>query len=120
MFGLACSTGKENVMSYGERKMGIEEYIALNEGDPEHRYEYIDGDVFKRPHMTLRHAIISTHIAGILGTLLEDSPDVVYNSMAWVHLANTGYVYPDVTVSHDPLPDDDEQTVTNPCMVVET
>lgn len=42
-------------------KMSVEEYLSLNENDPEHRYEYVDGEVYMRPSEHVRHSIIGVH-----------------------------------------------------------
>jgi Uma2 family endonuclease len=104
-------------------QMPVEEYIALNENDLEHRYEYIDGEVYMRPMENVRHAAIGAHVGYLLGNGLMESLCVAYNSMAWVQLAETRYVYPDLTVSCSSLNVDDEEeeakTVQCPCLVVE-
>ncbi|MEO7020033.1 MAG: Uma2 family endonuclease, partial [Ktedonobacteraceae bacterium] len=104
------------------RKISIAEYCDLNENDPDHRYEYIDGQVYMRPIEHVRHAVIGANVGYLLGKGLKASPCVAYGSMAWVQLAETRYVYPDLTVSCDPQncgKKDDAQTVQCPCLVVE-
>lgn len=103
--------------------MSVEAYLRLNEADPEHRYEYIDGDVYMRVNANIRHAAISTNMGCILENFLHDSPCVVYNSQAWVRLSDTRYVYPDLTVSCSSLDYDDEENgpdmIQHPCLVGE-
>jgi Uma2 family endonuclease len=110
-------------MQHNMMQMPVEGYIALNENDLEHRYEYIDGEVYMRPMENVRHAAIGAHVGCLLENGLEESLCVTYNSMAWVQLAETRYVYPDVTVSCSLLNVDDEEeeakTVQCPCVVIE-
>jgi Uma2 family endonuclease len=58
-----------------------EEYFALLENDPEHRYEYLDGYIYMMTGGSPDHAIIGNNIGRMLGNLLQDRPVVeVYHS----------------------------------------
>ncbi|HKF37338.1 MAG TPA: hypothetical protein VKB35_10605 [Ktedonobacteraceae bacterium] len=37
-----------------DEKVSLEEYFAILEKDPEHRYEYLDGDIYMMTGRTLR------------------------------------------------------------------
>ncbi|MGH2509122.1 MAG: hypothetical protein ACRDHZ_17220 [Ktedonobacteraceae bacterium] len=84
------------------RKINVTEYLNLNEHDPD------DGEVYMRPIEYVKHAVIGANAGCLLGNGLEDSPYVVYNSMAWIQLAETRYVYPDLTVACDLLDSHEE------------
>lgn len=110
------------VLSWENRAISVEEYFNLDENDPEQRYEYIDGQIYLRPREYVRHAAIAAHLIGLFGQGLENSPCAAYNSTVRVQLAETRYVYPDLTVSCDPLDTNDEEDarmVQRPCVVVE-
>ncbi|MGH2638416.1 MAG: Uma2 family endonuclease, partial [Rhabdochlamydiaceae bacterium] len=89
--------------------MSVEEYFQLRESDPDHRYEYIDGEVFMMAGGTVRHSRVGANLVYTLENLLLDSPCVVYDSDACFQISEERYVCPDVTVSCDPR-DSDEQS----------
>ncbi len=84
-----------------EEKVSLEEYFAILEKDPEHRYEYLDGDVYMMTGGSPDHSIIGGNMVRILGNLLEGRRYIVYNSDLYVELAENYRVCPDVTVSCD-------------------
>jgi Uma2 family endonuclease len=87
---------------HDDARKSVEEYFALVQSDPEHRYEYIDGYIYMMSGGSPRHSTIGSNLNRILGTLLRNSPCVVHNSDACVQVAEKRYVCPDVTVSCDP------------------
>lgn len=105
--------------------MSVEEYFQLRESDPDHRYEYIDGEVYMMTGGSVRHCTIGNTLGRIIGNLLEDSPYVVFNSDACFQVAEERYVCPDLTVSCDPRDSDesseeeDLQTIQYPRFVAE-
>ena len=105
--------------------MSVDEFFKLRESDPDHRYEYIDGEVYMMTGGSVRHSTIGNNIGKIVGNLLEDSPCIVYNSDACFQLAEDRYVCPDVAVSCDPRDsdesseEDDLQTIQYPRFVAE-
>jgi len=106
--------------------MSVEEFFELRENDPDHRYEYIDGDVYMMTGGTRRHAHLANTIGQILANLLQKRPCLVFNSDACVQLSETRYVCPDAAVSCDPRDNDSEEAmeeedtfVRYPCLVVE-
>lgn len=109
-----------------DTKMSVPDFFDLAASDPDHRYEYIDGEVCMMTGGQLRHAVVSSNMCWILGNLLRSKSCIVFNSSACVQLSETRYVCPDVTVScdsrdHDVERDDedDERFIRYPCLVVE-
>jgi Uma2 family endonuclease len=104
-------------------RMSVEEFFALRESDPDHRYEYIDGYVYMMTGGTRRHALVCNNIGSILRNQLRDKPCLVFNADACVQLSATRYVCPDVTVSCDPRDGDswdaDELEIQYPTLIVE-
>jgi len=84
-----------------DEKVSLEEYFTILEKDPEHRYEYLDGDVYMMTGGSPNHSIIGGNMVRILGNLLEGRRCIVYNSDLYVELAENYRVCPDVTVSCD-------------------
>ncbi|HEY1353089.1 MAG TPA: Uma2 family endonuclease [Ktedonobacteraceae bacterium] len=109
---------------YDNSKKSVEEYFALMQSDPDHRYEYIDGYIYMMSGGTKRHSTIGSNVDRILGTLLLESPCIVHNSDACVQVAETRFVCPDVTVSCDPRDQDNSdgdefEVIKYPSLVVE-
>ena len=103
-----------------ETYMGIKEFFELRNNDPDHRYEYIDGEIYMMTGGKPTHALIGANICRILGTLLRDRPCLVFNSDACVQLSEECYVCPDVTVSCDRRDRDDEaKFIRYPSFLVE-
>ena len=82
-----------------DEKVSLEEYFAILEKDPEHRYEYLDGDVYMMTGGSPNYSIIGGNMVRILGNLLEGRRCIVYNSDLYVELAENYRVCPDVPVS---------------------
>jgi Uma2 family endonuclease len=97
----------------------VAEYFQLEEDDPEHRYEYIDGDVSMMAGGSLDHDLIKSNVQSILRTLLRGSSCRVYSSDAKVQLSATCYLYPDVTVTCNPQDHGKKQMIQQPRLVVE-
>src|SRR5579863_6764032 len=100
-----------------ERK-SREEYFALLESDPEHRYEYLDGDIYMMTGGSPNHSIIGANIVTILNNLLQGRRCIVYNSDLYVELDNYR-VCPDLTVSCDPRDRAARDAIRYPSLVVE-
>jgi Uma2 family endonuclease len=96
-----------------------EEYFALLENDPEHRYEYLDGYIYMMTGGSPDHAIIGNNIGRMLGNLLQGRRCIVYNSDLYVELSDNYRVCPDVTVSCDPRDRGSKDAIRYPCLVVE-
>ncbi len=101
-----------------ERK-SLEEYFALLESNPDHRYEYLDGYIYMMSGSSPDHSIISANIGMILGNTLQNRRCIVYNSTLYLELAENYRVCPDVTVSCDPRDRGAQDVVRYPSLVVE-
>lgn len=99
--------------------MSIEEYFDLDRKSSETRYEYIDGYVRMLAGGTPDHAKIAANVIGVLYGVLEGSSCSVYTSDVRVCLAETRYVYPDVSVSCDARDQEQEEMIQYPCLIVE-
>ena len=96
-----------------------EEYFALIESDPEHRYEYLDGYIYMMTGGSPDHSIIGNNIGRILGNVLQGRRCIVYNSDLYVELSENYRVCPDVTVSCDPRDRGAKDAIRYPSLVVE-
>lgn len=102
-----------------QKRISLEEFFALVESDPEHRYEYIDGHPYMMTGGSPDHSIICNNLGRILGNLLEKRPCIVYNSDAYVQLATDDCVCPDVSVSCDRRDRYATKTIQHPCLIAE-
>jgi Uma2 family endonuclease len=99
--------------------LSVEEYIQLDEGSYETRYEYIDGHLRMLAGGTPNHAQIAANIIITLGGLLTGNSCNIYTSDVRVQLSESRYVYPDVTVSCDKRERGDSNMLLHPRLVVE-
>ncbi|SRR5258706_11133803 len=99
--------------------MSIEAYLDLDRRSSETRYEYIDGYVRMPAGGTPDHAKIAANVIGVLYGILEGNSCSVYTSDVRVCLAETRYVYPDVSVSCDARDQEQEEMIQYPCLIVE-
>ncbi|HEU5381794.1 MAG TPA: Uma2 family endonuclease [Ktedonobacteraceae bacterium] len=99
--------------------MTVEEYFALEERDPETRYEYIDGYVYAMAGGSIDHGTIGGNIYAILKSLLRGTPCRVFNSDLRVRVSETCYFLPDVTVSCNPANRGKQQFLEDPRVVFE-
>ncbi|MDQ2714736.1 MAG: Uma2 family endonuclease [Chloroflexota bacterium] len=102
-----------------DEKVSLEEYFAILEKDPEHRYEYLDGDIYMMTGGSPNHSIIGNNVGRMLGNLLEGRRCIVYNSDLYVELAENYRVCPDVTVSCDSRDRGAKDAIHYPSLVVE-
>lgn len=100
-------------------KVSLEEYFAILERDPAHRYEYLDGDIFMMTGGSPDHSIIGGNMVRILGNLLQGQRCIVYNSDLYVELSENYRVCPDVTVSCDVRDRGARDAIRYPTLVVE-
>lgn len=49
-------------VAHNEPRKSVEEFFALRESDPGHRYEYIDGYIYMRSGGTPRHSAIGSNL----------------------------------------------------------
>lgn len=82
--------------------MSVEEYLELDRGSLDARYEYIDGVVTMLAGGTTNHARISVNVVSLLQAALRGSPCEVFNSDLRVSISRTRYVLPDASISCDP------------------
>jgi Uma2 family endonuclease len=112
-------------VAHNDSRQSVEEFFALRERDPSHRYEYIDGYIYMMSGGRPRHSAIGSNLNRIIGNHLLNSPCVTHDSDACVMVAAERYVCPDLTVSCDPRDsdendDEDKLTVLQyPCLVIE-
>ncbi len=102
-----------------QRTMTVTEYFQLEENDPDHRYEYIDGDVYMMAGGSLDHDLIKSNVQSVLRTLLRGSQCRVYSSDAKTQISETRYLHPDVTVTCNPQDRGKKQMIQSPRLVVE-
>ena len=99
--------------------ISVADYFALEERNPETRYEYVDGYVTMMAGGTVNHDTIKANIERILWALLRGSGCRTYSSDMRVAVAETRYYHPDVTVGCDPSDRGTKKTVQFPRLVVE-
>lgn len=97
----------------------VEEYFQIEENDPEHRYEYVDGTVYMMAGGTVNHDTIKSNLERILWGLLRGRKCRTYSSDMRVFVSETRYYHPDVTVSCDPRNRGTQKMVYAPRVVVE-
>ncbi len=85
-----------------QESMSLEEFYALLESDPEHRYEYIESYAYMMTGGTPDHSIIGANLTGILGGRLRKRSCLVYNLGVYIELADeANCLCPDASVSCD-------------------
>jgi len=113
---------KPMAIQHGEQKerISLEEFFALLESDPEHRYEYIDGYAYMMTGGTPDHSIIGANMNRILGEQLRKRPCIVYNSDVYIELSDkTNCLCPDAAVSCDRRDRHAVKVIHYPCVVAE-
>jgi Uma2 family endonuclease len=98
-----------------------EEYLRL-ERQAECKSEYFNGQIFAMAGASPEHNLIVGNIVTQLNLQLRDRPCTVYPSDLRVQVSSTGlYTYPDVIVICEEVrfADDENDTVTNPTLIVE-
>src|SRR5258706_8063068 len=99
--------------------MSVEEYFALEENNPDARYEYLDGYVYMMSGGSANHATISGNIYAILRSLLRGGQCRAYNSDMKVRVSEKRYLHPDVTVSCDSRDRGTTDLIRSPRVVIE-
>ena len=102
-----------------QRPISVEEYFALEESNPETRYEYVDDYVYMMARGTVNHDTIKSNLERILWNLLRGSKCRTYSSDMRVFVSETRYYHPDVTVSCDQRNRGVSKMVQFPGVVVE-
>ena len=99
--------------------LSVEEYFQLEEDDPEHRYEYVDGYAYMMAGGTVNHDTIKSNVERVLWRLLRGQKCRTYSSDMKVFVSETRYYHPDVTVSCDPRNRGTQKKVQAPRIIVE-
>jgi Uma2 family endonuclease len=99
--------------------MSVEEYFALEERNPETRYEYTNGYVYMMAGGTVNHDTIKSNMERTLWGLLRGSKCRTYSSNMRVFISETRYYHPDVTVGCHPDDRGTKKMVQFPRLVVE-
>jgi Uma2 family endonuclease len=83
--------------------MDVDDYLVLDRGSKQARYEYLDGELRMLAGGSNYHARIAAHLATVINRCLEEqaSSCYVYSSDVRLQLSASRYVYADVTVSCD-------------------
>ena len=103
------------------QRLTAKEYLAL-ERAAEFKSEFYDGEVFAMAGGSAMHSLIGTNATIEIGNKLRGRPCRPFNSDLRVRPPGIPfYTYPDVSVVCGPLEFDDEQedTITNPSLLVE-
>lgn len=98
-----------------------EQYLE-QERKAEFKSEYLNGEVFPMPGVSLNHSRIVGNVIFELKLALRDLPFEILTSDLRLEVPATGlFTYPDITVvSGDPkLRDAVQDTLMNPCLIVE-
>lgn len=102
-----------------DERLTLEEYFALLEKDPQHRYEYLDGHVYMMTGGSPDHSIIGSNMNSMLRDLLKGRRCIVYNSDVYFQLSETYRICLDVAVSCDPRDRGAQDAIRYPSLVVE-
>lgn len=103
-----------------QEKINLEEFFALLEKDPEHRYELIEGYPCMMTGGSPDHSIIGGNLTGIFREQLRKRPCIAYNSDVYVELdGEENCLCPDASVSCDQRDRRATKTIRYPCIVAE-
>ena len=97
--------------------MNLTEFLLWEERQPE-RHEFIRGETFAMVGGTARNNRVILNLARHIGNHLEDAPCQVFSQSMKVQIAD-GVLYPDVMVTCGKAEAGDEQSVTNPKLIIE-
>ena len=101
------------------RTLTVEEYLAFEE-QSEIKHEYVDGELYEMPGVTLAHAVICMNAAVSLRSQLNPSRFIVLGSDMRVGVRVGKYLYPDISVVSGAAETEYKQlTLVNPILVVE-
>lgn len=107
------------VLEHQQQPISVEEYFALEEQNPETRYEYVDGYAYMMAGGTIDHDTIKANLERILWRLLRGSKCRTFSSDMRVFVAPTRYYHPDVTVGCNPNDRGTQKQVSYPRLVIE-
>ena len=100
-----------------QQKMGLAEFLAWEEIQPE-RHEFYGGETYAMVGGTARHNRVILNLASRIGDHLSGTQCQVFAENMQVQIGN-GVLYPDVVVGCGKADAGDEQTVTNPTLIME-
>jgi Uma2 family endonuclease len=98
-------------------KMTLAEFLAWEELQPE-RHEFYRGETYVMVGGTARHNRVILNLASRIGDHLDGTPCQVFAENMKAQLAD-GVLYPDVMVACGKEEAGDEQTITNPKLIIE-
>lgn len=104
-------------MGFPLSKMSLDEFLSWERSQPE-RHEFWRGEVFAMVGGTARHNRVILNLASRLTEALAGSPCQVFAESMKVQLAE-GVLYPDVVVACGKAEAGDEESVTDPRLVIE-
>lgn len=102
-----------------DEHISFEDYLAIIKKDPEHAYEYMDGEICMMTGGSPDHSIICSNMNGILRNLIQGRRCIVYNSDVYVQVSEKHRVCPDVAASCDPRDRGAQDAIRYPSLVVE-
>lgn len=97
--------------------MTLVEFLAWEEQQPE-RHEFVRGETFAMVGGTARHNRVILNLASRIGDHLDGTPCQVFAGSMKVQMAD-GVLYPDAMVTCGKAEAGDEQTVTDPILIIE-
>ena len=103
-----------------QKKISLEEFFALLESDPDHRYELIDGYPYMMTGGSPDHSIIGANLTSIFREQLRKRPCIAYNSDVYIELdGEENCLCPDASVSCDRRDRHATKVIRYPCVVAE-
>jgi len=99
------------------QKMTFVDFLAWEEHQPE-RHEFFRGEIFAMVGGTARHNRVILNLASRIGDHLDGTTCQVFAENMKVQIAE-GVLYPDVMVTCGKAEAGDEQTVTDPKLIIE-
>ena len=112
---------ESNVSTQPKVRITPEEYLAL-ERKAETRSEYLDGEMFPMPGVTLQHVRIVVNLLVYLNTQFRDRPFEALGPELRLKVSPTGlYTYPDVMILGSDAKSEDthNDTMLDPCVIFE-
>nr|WP_295770586.1 Uma2 family endonuclease [Rhodoferax sp.] len=104
-------------MAVPSQKMTLAQFLAWEENQTE-RHEFYRGETFAMVGGTARHNRVILNLASRIGDHLDDTGCQVFAENMKVQIPD-GVLYPDVVVTCGKSVAGDEQTVTDPKLIVE-
>ena len=101
-------------------KVTAEEYLALDRA-AEVRSEFLDGEMWAMPGVSLPHARLQLNLYNALEAALDDRDCEVLPSDFRVRVSNRMYAYPDVTIvcGKPVLANENQDILLNPVAIIE-